>query len=128
MSLEEILITGFKSLFSAKNLADSPYPALYRTVNFYKVDTDIEKAKEDQKYHFSANETQDENYFGIVSLANVEGLYSVKQLLELLDPANVISLRKRVSQCMIDIQNEINGVKFNVTHSLGGGYLMKSSL
>ena len=105
LSLEEILSTGFKSVFSGKNLPDTPFPILYRTVNFYKTIADIEKAKEQLKDHFSANELQQERFFGISNLPSTEGIYGIKQLLELINPQNIIMLRKRAAQCMIEVGN-----------------------
>jgi hypothetical protein len=44
---------------------------------------------------------------------------------EILDPQNVINVRKKVVEWMIDIENGIPDVKFDVTHGIGGGYDMK---
>ena len=128
MSLEEILGTAFKIIFSDTNLPDNPFPILYRTVNFYKVGQDIEKAKAELKEHFSTNELNTESYYGIHSIPSTEGMYGIKALLELLDPDNIITLRKILASTMIDIENEKEDVKFDVTHVLSGGYLMKSAL
>jgi hypothetical protein len=98
LSLEEILGTGFKSIFSSDNLPDTPFPNLYRTVNFYKVSKDIEKAKEKLKDFFSANEIVSEPYFGLASLPAQEGIYGYKEMLEILDPQNVINVRKKVAK------------------------------
>ena len=37
-------------------------------------------------------------------------------------------LRKRAAQCMIEVGNETAEVKFEVTHSLAGGYALRSPL
>ena len=128
MSLEEILSTAFKIIFNDSNLPDNPFPTLYRTVNFYKVGQDIEKAKSDLKVHFSTNELNSESYYGIHSIPSTEGMYGIKPLLELLDPENISSLRKILMSSMLDIENEKDDVKYDVTHVLSGGYMMKSPL
>jgi len=128
MSLEQILGTAFKSIFSGSNLPDTPFPTLYRTVNFYKTNIDIEKIREALKPNLHANEVIEEPFFGLGSLQSPEVIVGMKQMLELLDHQNVSLMRKRLAQCMMDIQNETQDVKFDVTHAIGGGYIMKSKV
>lgn len=94
VSLEEIFGTAFKQIFSDANMPDNPFPIIYRTLNYYKVGKDIETLKAELKEHFSTVECSNETYYGLASIPTYDGLYGYKPLLELLNPDNVINLRK----------------------------------
>ena len=103
-SLEEILSIGLKAFYSEPQLADTPYPQLLRTLNFYRAKSDYETIAKKIKDYFETNEVVDELYFDIKSVMNTKGIYGSWPLLQLIDPLKILWLREALASHLIEVE------------------------